>query len=221
MAGDLLIRFWDAERLLLQRPGRWQVRSWPDWQLLANGDGTAVAEPAGNRVAVAVPDGTIRVDGSAALALPPAAGRLTDLAWSEGGLVVAARAAAPPDRPDPTGASARPFGAPPAERSSLWRVSLNGTSAARLYDAPLGTRIWAVHALGGEVLVEHYPYGDRGPPLQDIPELLRWGMWRRPGPDMATGLMVCGSYAGWPPDCRLARLTPTEEGQARPPPGLQ
>ena len=164
MAGDLLLRFWDAERLLLQWPGRWQVRSWPDWQLLANGDGTAVAEPGGNRVAAAVPDGTIRVDGSAALTLPPAAGRLTDLTWSEGGLVVAARAAAPPDRPDPTGASARPFGAPPAERSSVWRVSLNGTSATRLYDAPLGTRIWAVHALGGEVLVEHYPYGDRGPP---------------------------------------------------------
>jgi dienelactone hydrolase len=147
MTGDLSVRCWDAGRLLLQRPGRWEVRGWPDWRRLAGGEGTAVAEPGGDRLAVAAPDGTIRVDGAGALALPPAAGTLTDLAWSAGSLVVAAR------------------GAPPAGRGSLWRLPLDGTPAMRLYDAPPGSRIWSVQALGGAVLVEQYPDGDvRQPP---------------------------------------------------------
>jgi hypothetical protein len=45
MAGELLLRFWDAERLMLQRPEAWEVRSWPDWRPLATGAGTAVANP--------------------------------------------------------------------------------------------------------------------------------------------------------------------------------
>jgi dipeptidyl aminopeptidase/acylaminoacyl peptidase len=165
MAGDLSLRFWDAERLVLQLLGRWQVRSWPDWQLLDAGSGTAVAEPGGDRLAVAAPDGTIRAGGPAPLTLPPAAGRPTDLAWSGGGLLLAARPAGGPGRPDPAGASARPIGAPPTERSSLWRLPLDGTPPTWLYDAPPGSRIWAVHDLGGEVLVELYPYGElRRPP---------------------------------------------------------
>jgi dipeptidyl aminopeptidase/acylaminoacyl peptidase len=158
MAGDLLLRFWDADRLVLQQPGRWEVRGWPDWQLLAAGSGTAVAEPGGDRVAVAAPDGTISVDGPAALTLSLAAGTPTDLAWSGGGLVAAARASGS-GRSDPAGASARPFDAAPAERSSLWRLPLDGTPPTWLYDAPPGSRIWALHDLAGEVLVEHYPHG--------------------------------------------------------------
>lgn len=73
MAGNLSLRFWDAGRLVLQQPGWWEVRSWPDWQLLEAGGGTAVAEPGGDRLAVVAPDGTIRVDGPAALTLPSAA----------------------------------------------------------------------------------------------------------------------------------------------------
>jgi dipeptidyl aminopeptidase/acylaminoacyl peptidase len=165
MAGDLSLRFWDAQRLVLQRPGRWEVRSWPDWRPLATGDGIGVAEPSGYRLAVAAPDGTIRAGGPAPLTLPPAAGKLTDLTWSGGGLVVTARAAAQPGHPDPAGVSARRFGAPPAERSSLWRLPLDGTPPTWLYDAPPGSRVWAVHDLGGEVLVEHYPHGElRRPP---------------------------------------------------------
>jgi dipeptidyl aminopeptidase/acylaminoacyl peptidase len=164
MASDLSLRFWGAERLVLQQLGRWQVRSWPGWQLLEAGGGTAVGEPGGDRLAVAAPDGAIRVDGPAPLTLPPAAGRLTDLAWGGGGLLVAARAAGRPGRPDPAGMSARPMGAPPAERSSLWRLPL-GERPTWLYDAPPGSRMWAVHELGGEVLVELYPYGEpRRPP---------------------------------------------------------
>jgi dipeptidyl aminopeptidase/acylaminoacyl peptidase len=165
MAGDLSLRFWGTERLVLHQPGRWEVHSWPDWQLLKAGGGTAAAEPAGDRLAVVAPDDTIRVDGPAALALPPAAGRPTGLAWNGGSLVVAARAAPRPGRPDPAGVSARPFGAPPIERSSLWRLPLDGTPPTWLYDAPPGTRIWALHQLGGEVLVELYPYWElRRPP---------------------------------------------------------
>jgi dipeptidyl aminopeptidase/acylaminoacyl peptidase len=160
MAGDLSLRFWDAGRLVVQQPGRWEVRGWPDWQLLDAGDGTAVAEPSGDRLAVAAPDGTIRVDGSAALTLPLAAGRLSDLVWSGGSLVVAARAAAPRGRPDAAGVSARPLGAPPVERSSLWRLPLDGTPPTRLDEAPPGSRIWALHDLAGEVLVELYPHGE-------------------------------------------------------------
>ena len=85
MAGHLSLRFWGTGRLVLQQPGRWEVRSWPDWQLLEAGGGTAVAEPGGDRLAVVAPDDTIRVDGkSAALTLPPGAGRPTGLAWSGG-----------------------------------------------------------------------------------------------------------------------------------------
>jgi hypothetical protein len=86
MAGNLSLRFWGAERLVLQQPGRWEVRSWPDWQLLEAGGGTAIAKSGGDRLAVVAPDDTIRVDGSTPLTLPPAAGRLTDLAWSGGSL---------------------------------------------------------------------------------------------------------------------------------------
>jgi dipeptidyl aminopeptidase/acylaminoacyl peptidase len=172
MAGDLSLRFWDAERLVLQQPGRWQVRSWPDWQLLATGGGTAVGEPGGDRLAVAAPDGTLRVDGkSAALTLPPAAGKLLDLAWSGGSLVVAARVASRPGRTDPAGPSARRFGESPTERTSLWRLPLDGTSPTWLYDAPPGSRVWAVQDLAGEVLVEQYPYGElRRPPA--VPRLV-------------------------------------------------
>lgn len=73
VAGNLSLRFWGAERLVLQKAGWWEVRSWPDWQLLEAGGGTAVAEPGGDRLAVVAPDGTIRVDGPAALTLPSAA----------------------------------------------------------------------------------------------------------------------------------------------------
>jgi dipeptidyl aminopeptidase/acylaminoacyl peptidase len=163
MAGNLSLRFWGAERLVLQQPGRWEVRSWPDWQLLEAGGGTAIAKSGGDRLAVVAPDDTIRVDGSTPLTLPPAAGRLTDLAWSGGSLVVAARTTARPGSADPAGVSARRFGAPPAERVSLWRLPLDGTSATWLYDAPPGIRIWGVQDLGSEVLVEHYPYGDSKP----------------------------------------------------------
>jgi hypothetical protein len=129
MAGDLSLRFWDTERLVLQQPGRWEVRSWPDWRLLQAGGGTAVAEHDGDRLAVAAPDGTISVDGPEPLTLPSGAGRLTNLAWSGGSLVIAARAAAWPGRPDPAGVSARRFGALPTERTSLWRLPLDGTPA--------------------------------------------------------------------------------------------
>jgi dipeptidyl aminopeptidase/acylaminoacyl peptidase len=156
MAAELSLRFWDAGRLLAQRPGRWDLRSWPDWQLLQTGGGTAVGEPGGDRLAVAAPDGAIRVAGAAALALPPAAGTPTDLVWSGDSLVVAARAPGGLDRPGPAGV--------PAERSSLWRLPLDGTRPSWLYDAPPGSRIWAVHDLGSEVLVEQCPYGDRAPP---------------------------------------------------------
>jgi hypothetical protein len=163
MAGHLSLRFWGTGRLVLQQPGRWEVRSWPDWQLLEAGGGTAVAEPGGDRLAVVAPDDTIGVDGkSAALTLPPGAGRPTGLAWSGGSLVVAARASGS-GRSDPAGVSARPFGAAPTERSSLWRLPLDGTPPTWLYDAPPGTRIWAVHDLAGGVLVELYPYGDSQP----------------------------------------------------------
>jgi dienelactone hydrolase len=165
MAGDLSLRFWAVERLVLQEPGRWEVRSWPDWRLLEAGGGTAVAEPGGDRLAVVVPDGTIRAGGLGSLTLPPAAGTLTDLAWNGGSLVVAARATARRGGPDPAGVSARPFDAPPTERSSVWRLPLDGTPPTWLYDAPPGSRIWALHDLGGGILVEHYPYGEpRRPP---------------------------------------------------------
>jgi dipeptidyl aminopeptidase/acylaminoacyl peptidase len=159
MAGNLSLRFWGAERLLLQQPGSWEVRSWPDWRLLEAGGGTAVAEPGGDRLAVAAPDDTIRVDGPAPLALPPGAGRPTDLAWSGGSLVVAARASRS-GRPDPAGVSARRLGEPPTERSSLWRLPPDGSRPTWLYDAPPGARIWAVQDLAGDVLVELSPYGE-------------------------------------------------------------
>jgi dipeptidyl aminopeptidase/acylaminoacyl peptidase len=159
MAGDRSLRFWGADRLLLQQPGRWEVHGWPDWRLLDAGGGTAVVEPAGDRLAVAAPDGTVRVDGSDPLALPPMAGGPTGLAWSGGGLVVAIRSAGRRGDGGPGGVSARPFDAPPTERTSLWRLPPDGTPPTWLYDAPPGSRIWAVHDLDGEVLVELYPYG--------------------------------------------------------------
>jgi dipeptidyl aminopeptidase/acylaminoacyl peptidase len=166
MAGDLTLRFWGTERLVLQRPGGWEVRGWPDWRLLGAGSGTAVAEPAGERLAVVAPDDSVRVDGAASLTLPPAAGRLTGFAWSGDSLVVAARASGS-GRPDPAGVSARPFGELPGERTSLWRLPLDATAPTWLYDAPPGSRIWALHDLGGEILVEHYPSGE---------------LWRPPAP---------------------------------------
>jgi dipeptidyl aminopeptidase/acylaminoacyl peptidase len=156
MAAELSLRFWDAERLLVQLPGRWEVHGWPNWQLLDEGVGTAVGEHGGDRLAVVAPDGTIRVAGAAAPTLPPDAGTPTGLAWNGESLVAAARASGGPGRPDPDGV--------PAERSSLWRLPLDGTPARLLWEAPAGSRIWAVHELGGEVLVEQYPYGDRAPP---------------------------------------------------------
>jgi dipeptidyl aminopeptidase/acylaminoacyl peptidase len=168
MAGKLSLRFWDAGRLVLQQPGWWEVRGWPDWQRLQAGVGTAVAEPAGDRLAVIASDNTIRVDGAAALTLPPAAGSPTGLAWSGGSLVVVARASR---SADPAGASARPFGTAPTDRSSLWRLPLDGTAPTWLYDAPPGTRIWAVQDLGGQALVELYPHGElRRPPA--VPRLV-------------------------------------------------
>jgi dienelactone hydrolase len=199
MAGDCSVWFWDAERLVLQQPGRWEVRGWPDWRLLEAGSGTAVAEPGGDRVAVATPDGMIMVDGADSLTLPRAAGRLTGLAWSGGGLVVAARAAGRPDATGPAGVSARGLGGPPAERSSLWRLPLDGTSSTWLYDAPAGSRIWALHDLGGEVLVEHSPYGGRRP----APRLLVIagdGQARDLAPELAGA--CCDAAVG--PDGRLA-----------------
>jgi dipeptidyl aminopeptidase/acylaminoacyl peptidase len=57
------------------------------------------------------------------------------------------------------------------ERDSLWRLPLDGTRPSWLYGAPPGSRIWAVHELGGEALVEQYPYADlRRPP--EPPRLL-------------------------------------------------
>jgi dipeptidyl aminopeptidase/acylaminoacyl peptidase len=165
MAGDLWLRFWGADRVLLQRPGRWEVHGWPDWRLLDAGGGTAVAEPDGDRLAVLAPDGAVRVAGSGPLALPPTGGAPTGLAWSGGGPVVATRSAAGRGDAGPAGVSARPFDAPPTERSSLWRLPPDGEPPGWLYDAPPGTRIWALHDLGGEVLVELYPYGEpRRPP---------------------------------------------------------
>jgi dipeptidyl aminopeptidase/acylaminoacyl peptidase len=165
MADDLSLRFWGADRLLLQRPGRWEVHGWPDWRLLDAGGGTAVAEPDGDRLAVVAPDGTIRVDGSGPLALPPAAGAPTSLAWSGEGLVVATRSAAGRGDAGASGVSAQPSNAPPTERSSLWRLPPDGGPPGWLYDAPPGIRVWALHDLGGEVLVELYPYGEpRRPP---------------------------------------------------------
>jgi dipeptidyl aminopeptidase/acylaminoacyl peptidase len=160
VAGNLSLRFWGAERLVLQKARCWEVHNWPNWQLLEAGGGTAVAESGGDRLAVVAPDGTIRLDGPTARTLPPVAGRLIDLAWSGGSLVVAARSAARPGRPDPAGVSARRFGAPPIERSSLWRLPLDGTPPTWLCDAPQGTRVWALHDLDGEVLVELYPHGE-------------------------------------------------------------
>jgi hypothetical protein len=121
MAAELSLQFWDTGRLLVQGPGRWEVRSWPDWRLLEVGVGIAVAEPGGDRLAVAAPDGTIGVAGAAARTLPPVAGTPTELVWSGDSVVV------PPGRPvdraapDPAGV--------PAERSSLWRLPLDGTPA--------------------------------------------------------------------------------------------
>jgi dipeptidyl aminopeptidase/acylaminoacyl peptidase len=165
MAGDLSLRFWGADRLLLQQPGRWEVHGWPDWRLLDAGSGTAVAEPDGDRLAVAAPDGTIRVEGSGPLALPQTAGGPTGLAWSGGGLVVAARSTGGRDHPGPAGVSARPFDASLAERASLWRLPPDGGPPSRLYDTPPGIRLWGPHDLGGEVLVEHYPGGEPRRPL--------------------------------------------------------
>jgi hypothetical protein len=59
MPRALSLRFWDAERLLVRRPDRWEVRSWPDWRLLRAGEGTAAAEPGGGRLAVAAAEGGI------------------------------------------------------------------------------------------------------------------------------------------------------------------
>ncbi|SRR6266508_995520 len=166
MAGDLSLRFWDAGRLVLQHPGRWEVRAWPDWQLLEAGGGTAVAEPGGDRLAVVAPDNTIRAGGPHPLTLPRAAGALTDLAWSGGSLVIATRAAGERSSADPAGVSASPFGAPPAERSSLWRLPLDGAPPIWLSDPPPGSRVWTLHALGRDILVEHYPSGElRRPPV--------------------------------------------------------
>jgi dipeptidyl aminopeptidase/acylaminoacyl peptidase len=201
MAGNLSLRFWGTGRLVLQQPGRWEVRSWPDWQLLEAGGGTAVAEPGGDRLAVVAPDDTIRVDGPTALTLPPGAGRPTGLAWSGGRLVVAARGSGSGPS-DPAGVSARPFGAAPTERSSLWRL-LDGTPPTWLYDAPPGTRIWAVHDLAGGVLVEHYPYGDSQPAA--APRLLviaGEGQARDLAPELSGA--CCDAAVG--PDGRVAFL---------------
>ena len=113
--------------MVLQQPGRWEMRGWPGWQLLEAGSGIAAVEPGGNRIAVTTPDGTIRAGGLASLTLPPVAGTPTDLAWSGDSLVVAARAAGGRGSADPAGVSARRFGAPPTERTSLWRLPLDGT----------------------------------------------------------------------------------------------
>jgi dipeptidyl aminopeptidase/acylaminoacyl peptidase len=203
MAGNLSLRFWDAGRLVLQQPGWWEVRSWPDWQLLKAGGGTAVPESCGDRVAVVAPDDTIRVDGPTALTLPPGAGRPTGLAWSGGSLVVAARASGS-GRSDPAGVSARSFGAAPIERSSLWRLALDGTAPTWLYDAPPGTRIWAVQDLAGEILVELYPYGElRRPPAPPrLVVVAGEGQTRDLAPELSGA--CCDAAVG--PDGRVAFL---------------
>jgi dipeptidyl aminopeptidase/acylaminoacyl peptidase len=203
MAGNLSLRFWDAERLVLQQPGSWEVRRWPDWQLLEGGGGTAVTEPGGDRLAVVAPDDTIRVDGPTALTLPPGVGRPTGLAWNGGSLLVAARTSGS-GRSDPAGTSARPFGAAPTERSSLWRLPLDGTAPGRLYDAPPGTRIWAVQDLAGEVLVELYPYGDlRRPPAPPrLVVVAGEGQTRDLAPELSGA--CCDAAVG--PDGRVAFL---------------
>src|SRR6266508_1449653 len=106
-------------------------------------------------------------------ALPPTVGLSgkpgqlqTDLAWSGGSLVIATRAAGERSSADPAGVSASPFGAPPAERSSLWRLPLDGAPPIWLSDPPPGSRVWTLHALGRDILVEHYPSGElRRPPV--------------------------------------------------------
>jgi dienelactone hydrolase len=162
MPRDLSLQFWDLERLLVQRPDRWEVRSWPDWRLLQAGEGTAATEPGGGRLAVATPDGTIAVNGSGPVGLPAGAGMVVAVAWAGGSLVVAARQVR---SPHPAAVTAWEFAARPSERTSIWRVPLDGTEPIRLWDTPLGMRVWALKHLAGEVLVECYPYGDlRRPP---------------------------------------------------------
>jgi hypothetical protein len=138
MPRDLSLQFWDVERLLVQRPDHWEVRSWPDWRLLQAGEGTAATEPGGGRLAVATPEGTITVDGSGPVGLPAGAGMVVAVVWAGGSLMVAARQVRSPHPAHPAAVTAWEFAALPSERTSLWRVPLDGTTPIRLWDAPPG-----------------------------------------------------------------------------------
>lgn len=141
------IRFWDNERVVLREPGRWEIRSWPSWDLVESGRGSPIVEWAGRRLAVIEPDGPVVVLGRPPLRLPAEAGVPREFAWLGDGLVASTGGAPRSEH----GRLARSGG---ILEPALWWLPLEGP-AFRLYTGPTGTTaLSGVAALNGSVLCE-------------------------------------------------------------------
>lgn len=135
------VRFWGSDRLVVQTLEGWRILGWPSAAELALGEGRAVPQPGGARLAIVRTDGEVFVDGEATQ-LPPQVGQVQELAWDGPHtlLVVAGKHALNrPYSPGPsllpvpeTGCSAQLFGTYPVEGMALWRVPLDGKEPLRL-----------------------------------------------------------------------------------------
>lgn len=154
MPRDPALTFWGAGRVLLQLRGQWELRGWPDWQVLQSGRGAAASEPGGERLAVATGERSIAVSGTARLELPAEAGQLVDLDWTADERLVAATRI-PASTETPSGTTARVIGQTTPDQTVLWQLDVAARSSRLLWGSPAGTRIASVHGHPeGGVLVE-------------------------------------------------------------------
>lgn len=132
-------QFWNAQTVVLQDSDRWQVLRWPTMAVLAHGDGEAIPEPGGHRLAVRDREGQLHIvdgDESRHLRLPADAHPIRAIAWDGGDalMVVAGKTALNPPYAHgpsllpvpPTGCTAQSFGSIPALGLRLWRFPLAG-----------------------------------------------------------------------------------------------
>jgi dienelactone hydrolase len=138
---------------------------------IAWGDGEAVPEPGGRRLAVREGDGRIRIvggDDPQLAALPREAGPPRAIAWegSNALLIVTGTLAVTPPYANgpsllpipPTGCTAQPFGSVPLRGMRLWRLPLDGSEAVCVVElSGVETLSRPVSLSGGQIAYSSYP----------------------------------------------------------------
>ena len=174
---------WGEKRLVVQEAGRWHVLAFPRDRgrhgtvRLYEGDGTAVPEPFGPRLAICKGDTLSILDpsGHASPVPLPARGPIRDAAWEtpRSLLAVLGRNALQPGilpgpslkPPGPGGVTARHFGDVPEEGPTIWRLPLSDASPTPLVTGDGASDLRSLTLIPGRgVTYERYRYPVYGSP---------------------------------------------------------